>query len=90
VSALHIPTDLAFVGYSDDDEGWGATIEDYVQNHNSWTLPDADPDLHLKVGDEFTVDAIWSRSETWRIAPGPSEDNPDAPLMFERVEPKAT
>lgn len=66
-------------GYADDDEYWGVTIEDYVNQHLE---TDAE---EWVVGFEFHVDHVYSRTEKWRVASGPTMENPDAPIKVEKL-----
>lgn len=66
-------------GYADDDELWGNTIDDYV---NQRLELDAE---EMVVGFEFYVDHVYCRSEKWRVKSGPTMSNPDEPTTVERV-----
>lgn len=74
---------LSFVGYNDDDEGWGKTMPEYLENRyceGSFAIDS------FEVGEEFYVDAVYSRSEKWRITAGPTLETPTAKIAAEFVE----
>lgn len=78
------PSNLKMSGYGDDDECFGSSILDYVDNKNS--IYDIDDESRLNPGEEFYVDACWYRTEKWRLVSGPTKECPDAKIVCERVE----
>lgn len=71
---------VEFYGYSDEDECFAQTIEEYVKYRNDSF--GQDEENKLAIDEIFIVDAGYSRTEQWRIV---SLD----PIQCERVRPAA-
>jgi hypothetical protein len=54
---------LAFVGYWDNDERFGETIEAYLQQRHE----NAELDGYMEIGEEFVVTATYTLDEIWRV-----------------------
>jgi len=67
-------------GYADEDEHFGKTIKDYVDERLQ-----TDPE-EMVIGFEFEVNHIYSRSEQWRVKSGPTMENPEQPTEVERID----
>lgn len=57
-----LPAEVVYTGYWDENECSGDSIEDYLKNRIK-----ADGMEAPQIGDEIDVDAVFTRTETWRI-----------------------